>query len=82
MAKVLTRSDQPYEGFSSYYAYICDVYEKKRNYLVESLRAARLQPIVPEGGFFVMADTSQHTGKVGDKYRNQPGLRGEVPVTR
>ena len=82
MAKVLARSEQPYEGFSSYYAYICNVYEKKRDYLVESLRAAKLQPIVPEGGFFIMADTSSHTDKVADKYRNEPGPRGEVPVTK
>jgi aspartate/methionine/tyrosine aminotransferase len=61
LAEVLTLSELPYEGHSSYFTYICAEYERKRNDLVAALRVAELRPIIPEGGFFVVADTSAHS---------------------
>lgn len=60
MATVLQQADLPYEGHDSYYDYIRSTYEGKRNFLVQALREARLPPHAPEGGFFVMADTTAH----------------------
>ena len=83
VADVLEQSEQPYEGFPSYYAYICDLYEKKRDHMVQSLIAASLVPIKPEGGFFVIADTSAHPdSKIQSQYWDQPAPNGESPVTR
>lgn len=78
IAEVLQAADKPYEGFSSYYKYINHIYEQKMNSLVDSLRLGNLEPIVPEAGFFVIADTSQHT--VPDKFFEHPAPNGDVPT--
>jgi kynurenine---oxoglutarate transaminase / cysteine-S-conjugate beta-lyase / glutamine---phenylpyruvate transaminase len=61
LAEVLKLSDLPYEGFPSYYDYVSNEYERKRNALMKALKAAEFKPINPEGGFFVVADTSAHS---------------------
>jgi kynurenine--oxoglutarate transaminase/cysteine-S-conjugate beta-lyase/glutamine--phenylpyruvate transaminase len=79
IAKAIKQAEQPYEGYPSYYEYIRQQYIKKRNSLVASLRDANFEPSVPEGGFFVMADTSKHNPP--QAYLEQPGLDGKA-VTR
>jgi aspartate/methionine/tyrosine aminotransferase len=80
LATILERADEPYEGFPSYYAFVCNQYQTKRDCLAESLRFGHIKPYVPEGGFFIMADTSKYS--VPEKYALEPGPTGEVPVTR
>eukprot|EP01041_Mallomonas_annulata_P007071 gene7071-14382_t len=80
ISEVLTLADNPYEGYASYYDYVRELYRSKRDHLIVSLEAAQLRPYVPEGGFFIMADTSAHS--FPDRYANIPGPSGEVPVTR
>ena len=80
LANILPVADQPYQGFKSYYDFVCDQYCKKRNDLGESLRLANIEPFMPEGGFFIMADTSKF--QVPQKFLDQPGPTGETPVTR
>ncbi len=80
LATILEQADQPYEGFGSYYEFVCDKYQRKRDDLALSLQAGNITPFVPEGGFFIMADTSRH--EVPDQYIQQPGPSGEVPVSR
>jgi aspartate/methionine/tyrosine aminotransferase len=80
LAKILQEADKPYEGFNSYYDYVRTQYQNKRDDLVESLNAANMTPYIPEGGFFIMADTSKHT--FPETFSNQPGPDGSTPVTR
>ena len=80
LASILDESDKPYEGFSTYFEYVCNQYEQKRNHLAHSLILGNIKPYVPEGGFFIMADTSQHS--FPEQYVLQPGPTGESPVTR
>lgn len=80
VAKVIEAADKPYMGYKNYYEWIRDQYQKKRDHLAQSLTKANLHPIIPEGGFFIMADTSKHT--FDEKYVNQPGPNGEIPVSR
>ena len=80
VAKIIEQSSQPYEGYPSYYDWVCNQYEKKRDHLVKSLQMGHLDPIVPEGGFFIIANTSKH--KFPEKYLLEPGPSGESPVTR
>ena len=61
LAEVLRQSEEPYEGHSSYFDFIRAEYERKRNHLTASLMSAELRPIVPEGGFFVVAHTGAHS---------------------
>jgi aspartate/methionine/tyrosine aminotransferase len=79
IAKVLKESNNPYEGYPSYYEYVRQQYQRKRDSLVESLRDGHFEPYVPEGGFFIMADTSKYDPT--EEYMKQPGLDG-LPVTR
>ena len=41
-----------------YYAYLASEYQRKRDILADALQNAGMVPIVPAGGFFIMADTS------------------------
>eukprot|EP01135_Chromosphaera_perkinsii_P010738 Nk52_evm17s2209 gene=Nk52_evmTU17s2209 len=63
IANILTKALQPItvenKKFDSYYAWLRTEYIRKREYLVDALRLCGLNPIVPEGGFFIMADTSK-----------------------
>lgn len=45
--------------FASYYKYLIVEYRRKRGLLLDALRVAGMRPIVPQGAFFVMADTSE-----------------------
>ena len=80
-AAVLTEAEAPYEGFESYYEYVRDLYEQKRNRLATSLRAAHLDPVLPEGGFFIIADTSDHK-EIPKVFFDEPSPTGQVPVSR
>ncbi|RYG48275.1 aminotransferase class I/II-fold pyridoxal phosphate-dependent enzyme [archaeon] len=57
VAKALDVADRPYEGYPSYYAWLRAEYTRKRDILAKGLRSAGLKPVVPEGGFFIIADT-------------------------
>jgi aspartate/methionine/tyrosine aminotransferase len=58
VANMLHIAKQPYEGFANYYDWLRVFFTKKRDALVSVLRAAKLNPVIPDGGYFVMADTS------------------------
>ena len=82
VANIIQAADKPYTHnttvYNNYYDYVCTEYQRKRDDLVLSLI---VRPIVPDGGFFIMADTTSH--KVPQEYyMNAPGLNGKVPVTR
>ena len=46
-------------SYTSYYTYLASEYQRKRSILITALRTAGMVPIIPPGGFFIMADTSQ-----------------------
>ena len=58
IADALGAADAPYSGHPSYYAYLTARYTEKRAVLMAGLRAAGLNPTLPDGGFFIIADTS------------------------
>jgi N-succinyldiaminopimelate aminotransferase len=58
VALCLEAADRPYEGCANYYEWLNAQYARKRDVLARGLRAAGLEPIMPEGGFFIIADTS------------------------
>lgn len=80
VSEVLQASNKPYNGFPTYYDYVCSEYQRKRDHLAQSLREANLNPIVPEGGFFIIADTSSY--QPSQEHYDVPGPDGSVPVSR
>lgn len=80
LADVLVEATKPYEGFSSYYEYVNKLYQRKRDHLAVALEAGRLTPYIPDGGFFIIADTSAHDFPA--EHREAPGPDGASPVTR
>lgn len=58
IAQALVQAREPYQGHNTFYDYLAQDYQKKRDVLVKALGSAGMAPIVPPGGFFVMADTS------------------------
>lgn len=65
VAQCLIQAEQPYvdtvtgRTYPTYYQFLATTYQRKRDLLVQALQAAHLTPIVPAGGFFIMADTSR-----------------------
>lgn len=59
IAQCLIKAREPYEGFESYYKWVAAEYKRKRGLLVDALKTAGTTPIVPNGGFFIMTDTSK-----------------------
>jgi aminotransferase len=43
----------------SYFEDLSSMYQRKRDLLCEALRAARLEPVVPQGAYYVLADCSR-----------------------
>jgi len=59
IAVCLKKAHEPYEGHASYYEYLAAEYKRKRDLLVNSLKITGITPIVPDGGFFIMGETSK-----------------------
>jgi kynurenine--oxoglutarate transaminase/cysteine-S-conjugate beta-lyase/glutamine--phenylpyruvate transaminase len=64
MAECLLQAENPYEDpetgnqFDTYYQYLATCYNQKRTLLYECLRTAKMTPIPPQGGMYMLADTS------------------------
>mmetsp|Transcript_10129 Transcript_10129/g.11238 ORF Transcript_10129/g.11238 Transcript_10129/m.11238 type:complete len:495 (+) Transcript_10129:54-1538(+) len=59
IAQCLVTAREPYEGFDTFYQWVAEEYKRKCGLLVDALKTAGMEPIVPNGGFFIMADTSK-----------------------
>jgi aspartate/methionine/tyrosine aminotransferase len=70
IAQCLELAHEPYQGYSTYYQYLADEYQRKRTLLVDALHSAGMTPVLPPGGFFIMADTS-HISFPYDTIRQQ-----------
>lgn len=57
-------------SYDNYYQYLAATYQRKRDILVQALLAAGMTPIVPPGGFFVMADTASIEFPYEEQYQN------------
>ncbi|TFJ84129.1 hypothetical protein NSK_004602 [Nannochloropsis salina CCMP1776] len=80
VAEMLLQAQKPYMEFPSYYAWLRDEYMRKRTLLVDALRTAGLEPIVPEGGFFIIADTSNI--QVPPRYLGESTPASPNPMSR
>eukprot|EP00557_Chaetoceros_sp_GSL56_P012980 CAMPEP_0176478604 /NCGR_PEP_ID=MMETSP0200_2-20121128/1274_1 /TAXON_ID=947934 /ORGANISM="Chaetoceros sp., Strain GSL56" /LENGTH=458 /DNA_ID=CAMNT_0017874551 /DNA_START=135 /DNA_END=1511 /DNA_ORIENTATION=- len=58
IAQCLIKAREPYGGQESYYKWVAEEYKRKRGLLCDALKEAGMDPIVPDGGFFIMTDTS------------------------
>jgi len=70
VAYILQDAQKPFEGFESFYAYLRAEYNRKKERLCEALCEAGIEPMEPEGGIFVMGDTSKI--QFPKKYLEQP----------
>jgi kynurenine--oxoglutarate transaminase/cysteine-S-conjugate beta-lyase/glutamine--phenylpyruvate transaminase len=57
IAQCLVRAREPYEGFDTFYKYVAAEYKRKRGLLMDALTTSGFNPIKPNGGFFIMAET-------------------------
>jgi aspartate/methionine/tyrosine aminotransferase len=62
--------DQPYEGKTSYYQYVTDLFAKKKEDLVRILKNAPFDYRVlnPDGGYFIIVDITKAIPKIPVKY--------------
>eukprot|EP00980_Cylindrotheca_fusiformis_P011988 scaffold2836_cov99-Cylindrotheca_fusiformis.AAC.3 len=59
IAQCLVLAREPYQGFENYYVWLAAEYKRKRGLLMTALQKAGMNSIVPPGGFFIVADTSE-----------------------
>lgn len=59
VARILIRAKDEYQGYENYYAYLKNYYSSKKKLLLKSLKEAGITPYSPEGGFFIIGDTSK-----------------------
>jgi len=70
VANMLHEAAKPYLGHNNYYDWLRDEYARKRSLMQQHLlESTVLRPIMPEGGFFILADTSDV--EVPKKYLEQ-----------
>jgi DNA-binding transcriptional MocR family regulator len=57
VADAIDRAEQPHKGFPTFFSWLRDDYVRRRDRLAAALAAAGFKVAVPEGGFFIVADT-------------------------
>lgn len=81
IAKSLEQAEESFEKEDSYYSWVQKMYETKRDRLVQLLEEAGFPCVVPQGGYFVMANTGNF--KVPQQYLDQNYIGSDEPgVTR
>jgi len=73
VCKALAIAEQPYLGFPTYYAWLHNEYDRKRLRLLTILstcQVAELEPLQPEGGFFVIARIKSAPGLTAKDLEN------------
>jgi kynurenine---oxoglutarate transaminase / cysteine-S-conjugate beta-lyase / glutamine---phenylpyruvate transaminase len=84
IAKALQIARQPYTvqdsnsdddsteiSYNTYYDWLASDYQRKRQLLINALQTAGMKPIIPHGGFFIMADTSNINFPYNEQYKYQ-----------
>ncbi len=69
VAYALEEAEKPYLGYPTYYKWLAETYKSKRDRLAASLTAGGVKPILPQGGIFIIADTSNLV--VPEKYMKE-----------
>lgn len=59
VANMLERAEQPYKGFPTFYAFVADQYQKKRDRLAQALIEVGIKPVLPHGGIFLYSNISE-----------------------
>ncbi|CAM5124957.1 unnamed protein product [Natator depressus] len=65
VAQAFQREFDNYGKQDSYFVQLAQELQQKRDWLVRSLVAVGMKPIVPEGTYFLMADVSEFTALKG-----------------
>ncbi|KAF1318959.1 Kynurenine-oxoglutarate transaminase, partial [Globisporangium splendens] len=66
VANMLERAEDEYKGFPTFYHFVADQYQQKRDRLAKALQSVGITPITPHGGIFLYSDISSI--KVPDEY--------------
>jgi N-succinyldiaminopimelate aminotransferase len=65
----------------AYFHQLAAGYQARRDYLVDALAACRLQPMTPQGGFFILTDVSSTPCKNGREFCHELARNcGVVPI--
>eukprot|EP01084_Bolivina_argentea_P194444 333616_1 len=67
VGNMLCEADKSYEGYDTYWMWLREMYEGKRNKILDVCINGGLDPIVPEGSFFCVADAKYLIDKLVEK---------------
>eukprot|EP01041_Mallomonas_annulata_P010216 gene10216-21294_t len=79
IASMLDIAILPYDNYNSYYQYISNLFQRKRDRLIELTKNAGLKPLETNGGYFLICDTSNIN--MPDKYLQETDFKGDS-ITR
>ena len=57
--EMLNIANKEYKGFKNYYQWLSNMYEKKRNLIIQSIIKLGMKPIIPNGAFYIIADANE-----------------------
>mmetsp|Transcript_22901 Transcript_22901/g.36770 ORF Transcript_22901/g.36770 Transcript_22901/m.36770 type:complete len:441 (+) Transcript_22901:37-1359(+) len=60
LVDILRHAQQPYQGFPTYYAWLNDMYSKKRERMLSAITQSGMSPITPNGAYYIMVDASKY----------------------
>jgi len=83
LAEAMTKSVEPYEGKSSYYTYLEELFRTKKSDLMSILNNLpyKVRLLDPEGGFFVLVDISESIPTIPIRYFYKEGVsENDKPV--
>lgn len=69
----LKLAQSSYKGHSSYYEYLIEIYTEKRTLLFNGLKNAGLNPVLPQGSFFILCDISK-------KEKSDPNIIEKIQI--
>ncbi|TMW68734.1 hypothetical protein Poli38472_006202 [Pythium oligandrum] len=58
VANMLELAEKPYKGFPTFYAFVANQYQQKRDRLAKALVEVGIKPVLPHGGIFLYSNIS------------------------
>lgn len=74
--------DEPYEGKSNYYEWLCSTYARKKDELLRILKEAPFdyRVINPDGGYFIIVDITKTISKIPKRFFFKVDTKENEPV--
>ena len=60
VSKILVGAQRPYRGFATYYLWLNDMYQHKKELMLRAIEGSGMRAIKPKGAYYIMVDASEY----------------------